>query len=201
MTANRATVFHLHLNTPHVEEAAERLARMGVGLKRRFGSVRGEGRSLAPGAEAPEGFRFKLQVHQRGRINVTLAPGRRPHFDHLGLVVEEAQTVLGRAESLGWSVRRNERRTFALTPWGFRVEVHPPGSDTVVNLGDLDECHFEAVLLRVADVDAVRSGLDDVFGEIPELEVRSGEEPWVESFEMATGRTTNEVDVRELLGR
>lgn len=194
------TLFHLHFNTPDVEGAAERLAQEGVSLRRRFGSTRGEGVSLGPGEEIPEEFRFKLQVHQRGYVNITLAPGQRQRFDHLGLIVEDFESVLERAESLGWSVRRTERRTFIMTPWGFRVEVHPVDGDAAAELGDFEEAHIEEATLRLSDVDAVRQGFDDVFGDIPQLLIERGEGPRIDSFQIGTEGTTKEIDMRDLLG-
>lgn len=193
------TLFHLHFNTPDVPGAADRLERVGVGLDRRFGSVRGEGVSLQPGEDPPDAFRFKLQVHQRGAVNVTLAPGRRPHFDHVGLIVDDFEAVLDRAAARGWSVRRNERRTFAMTPWGFRVEVHPVDGAVVADLGEYSEMHLEETVLLLSEPDAGRAGFAHVFGEIPELRIRAGDGPWIDSFTIATPRTATDVDVQSLL--
>ncbi|MFC7230824.1 VOC family protein [Saliphagus sp. GCM10025308] len=196
----QSTLFHLHFNTPSVGEAESRLERAGLPLNQRFGSVRGEGVSLGPTDEIPEGFRFKLQVHQRGGVNVTLAPGRRPHFDHLGLIVPDFEAALERAESRGWSVRRNERRTFVMTPWEFRVEVHPPDGEGVAELGDVSECRLEETVLRLLEADAARAALADVFGDIPALRIEPGESTWVETFVLATSRTSRKVAADELLG-
>ncbi|MFC7212516.1 VOC family protein [Saliphagus sp. GCM10025334] len=196
----QSTLFHLHFNTPSVDEAAARLERAGLPLDQRFGSVCGEGVSLEPDDETPDGFRFKLQVHQRGGANVTLAPGRRPHFDHLGLIVDDFEGALDRAESRGWSVRRNERRTFVMTPWGFRVEAHPSDGEGVVGLGDVSDCRLEETVLYLPEADAARAAFVDVFGEVPALRIEPGESAWVETFVLATSRTSKKVAADELLG-
>lgn len=194
------SLFHLHFNTPDVAGAADRLDRAGVPLERRFGSVRGEGASLGPDEAAPEGFRLKLQVHQRGAVNVTLAPGRRPRFDHLGLSVENAEDVIDRAESRGWSVRSNDRRTFVMTPWGFRVELHRSTADVVTELGEPEEARLEDVTLWLSDATAARDAFDGTFDPIPELHIRSGDGPWVDSFDVVGRRATRSIDVATLLG-
>lgn len=193
------TLFHLHFNTPDVEGAAERLAQIGINLRQRFGSIHGEGVSLSPGEEIPEEFRFKLQVHQRGYVNITLASGQRHRFDHLGLIVEDFESILDRAESSGWSVRQNERRTFIMTPWGFRVEVHPLDGDAAAELGDFKEAHIEDAILCLSDGDAVRQEFDDVFGDIPQLQIERGEGTRMDSFKINTERTTTVVDTQDFL--
>lgn len=194
------SLFHLHFNTPDVTGAADRLDRAGVPLQRRFGSVRGDGVSLTPDEDASEDFRLKLQVHQRGTVNITLAPGQHPHFDHLGLSVESTEDILNRAESQGWSIRSNERRTFVMTPWKFRVEIHPSTADVVAGLGEPDEAHLEDVFLQLPDANAASKALDEIFHPIPELRIESGESPWVNSFDIASQQEAKSIDVVTLLG-
>ncbi len=190
------TLFHLHFNTPAVTVAAERLAGAGLQLQRRFGSVRGDSIALGPDEGTPDDFRLKLQTHQYGVVNVTLAPGRQPHFDHFGLQVTGVEEVRAKAESRGWSVRSNDRRTFVMTPWGFRVEIYPTTSDVVAELDEPTVAHLEKVVLRVPAVPTVRTAFKDVFGSVPELRIESGEEPWIHSFAIAEKRTTTTIPVR-----
>lgn len=214
----QSTLFHLHFATPDVRGAAGRLTAAGVPLQRRFGSVRGEGVSLGPADPEPPEFRFELQVHRRGAIDVTLAPGRRPHFDHLGLLVSDRDAVLARARDRGWSVREDERRPFVTTPpngvrravtsrgdvttpWGFRVEVHDADSPAVQDLGSADEARIETVVLHVRNPDVVRESLEVVFGRIPALELVEGAGPWVGAVELG-GRAAPdgmEVETADLL--
>lgn len=169
-------LFHLHYNVPNVRGAERRLADFGLPLHQRFGQVRGESVAFDPDGRIPDGFRLRLQTHQRGYANVTLAPGRELRFDHLELRTAEFDSVVGRAESRGWSVRDPDgRRPFVMTPWGFRVEVHRDGSAVESELGDRDEAHLSAVDLRAPNPDAVRDGLRDVFGGVPGLAVRDGD--------------------------
>lgn len=196
----QTTLFHLHFNTPNVSEAADRLARAGVRLQRRFGSVRGDGIALDPGDRTPDEFRLKLQVHQYGAVNITLAPGRQPRFDHFGLRVAKTEDIRNHAESHGWSVRSNERRTFVMTPWNFRVEIHPPTADVVTELGSPDTAHLENVALVLPAATTTRELLEEVFGPIPELEIERGEGPWIHSFTIAEGQTASTIAVQTLLG-
>lgn len=170
-------LFHLHYNAPDVAHAERALADRGVPLQRRFGRVRGEAVALDPGETEPEDFRLRLQTHQRGYANLTLAPGRALRFDHLGLCTREFDAIVGRAGERGWSVRDPDgRRPFVMTPWGFRVELHRDGSEVESSLGDWDEAHLSEVELRVPNPDEVRDGLGEVFGDVPGLGVESGGE-------------------------
>ncbi|MFC7165522.1 hypothetical protein [Halospeciosus flavus] len=132
---------------------------------------------------------------------MTLAPGRRPHFDHLGLLVSDRDAVLARARDRGWSVRTDERRPFVMTPWGFRVEVHDADSPAVQDLGSADEARIETVALHVRNPDVVRESLEVVFGCIPALELVEGAGPWVGAVELG-GRAAPdgmEVETADLL--
>lgn len=195
-----STLFHLHFNTPDVAGAAARLHHAGIPLQRRFGSIRGDGIALDPSDRKPDGFRLKLQVHQYGAVNITLAPGQRPHFDHVGLRVESTKEIRDRAASRDWSVRPNDRRTFVMTPWNFRVEIHSATSDVVAELGSSDEAHFDNVVLRLPEATTAREVLNKVFGHIPELQVVSGKGPWIDSFTIANEQSASTIHVQTLLG-
>lgn len=198
---NDPLLFHLHFNTPAVDAAADRLDRLGLPLRRRFGSVRGEGLSLAPGDPTSEDFRFKLQVHQAGAVNLTLAPGRRPRFDHLGFVVEDFEAALDRAEHRGWAVRRDERRTFVMTPWGFRIELHPPDGEGSVELGPASEARLEEVKLQLDDPASATDALAHVVGGRGALRLEAGDGPRVASFALRSPTETRRVTVEDLLAQ
>ncbi|MFH5798951.1 hypothetical protein [Haladaptatus sp. CMAA 1911] len=162
-------LFHLHFNTPDVSHAETELAANGLPPYRRFGRGDGEFHALDASDPVPDGFRLRLQNAQRGYVNVTIAPGRRPHFDHLGLCTSDFEAICNRADDAGWSVRdRDGRRTFVMTPWRFRVELHPDGSDVEADLGSWEELRFERVELDVPDSDA-EDEFRSVFGDVPEL--------------------------------
>ncbi|WP_227373765.1 hypothetical protein [Haladaptatus halobius] len=176
-------LFHLHFNTPDVSGAERRLAGRRLPLYRRFGQIDGEFLALDASDSDPDDFR--LQNAQRGYVNVTIAPGRRPHFDHLGLCTTAFDALCDRAAERGWSVRsRDGRRTFVMTPWRFRVELHPHGSDVEADLGSWEVAHLERVELTVPDPDA-----DDefraVFGDVPGLRIRRGDDVEVPRFCLA----------------
>ncbi len=177
-------LFHLHFNTPDVSRAETELHAHGLLPSRRFGQVDGEFHALDAAAPIPDGFRLRLQNAQRGYVNVTIAPGRKPHFDHLGLCTTAFDAICDRATAAGWSVRdRDGRRTFIMTPWGFRVELHPDGSDVETDLGSWDDGHFERVELTVPDVDADEQ-FRRIFGDVPGLAFREDDEVRVPAFEL-----------------
>lgn len=205
MSMDRPTTrpFHLHFNTPNVSAAERRLESTGLPLRRRFGRIDGEFAALDPSDEVPDDFQLRLQTHQRGYVNLTVAPGRRPHFDHLGLCTDEFDAIVERVNGVGWSIRDSEgRRPFVMTPWGFRVELHRDGSDVESDLGAWADAHPAEIRLAVPDPDAVREGLESVFGAVPGLAVERGEREraWVPSFRVGGGAVEADVDVAALLG-
>ncbi|MCO8246064.1 MULTISPECIES: hypothetical protein [unclassified Haladaptatus] len=177
-------LFHLHFNTPDVSRAETELDANGLPPYRRFGQVDGEFHALDATDPIPDDFRLRLQNAQRGYVNVTIAPGRKPHFDHLGLCTTAFDAICDRAAEADWSVRdRDGRRTFVMTPWGFRVELHPDGSDVETDLGSWDDGHFERVELTVPDANADEQ-FRRVFGGVPGLAFREGDEVRVPAFEL-----------------
>ncbi|WP_049970298.1 hypothetical protein [Haladaptatus cibarius] len=182
-------LFHLHFNTPDVGRAERRLSEVGLPLNHRFGHIDGESHALDADEPIPEDFRLRLQDAERGYANVTVAPGQKPHFDHLGLCTCEFDAICDRAENTGWSVRdRDGRRTFVMTPWGFRVELHPDGSAVEESLGSWDDAHFEAVELTISESDGDETASEKfrlIFGGVPGLEIRDREDVWIPRFRLA----------------
>ncbi|MFD1512111.1 hypothetical protein [Halomarina rubra] len=173
-----ARLFHLHVNTPDVAALESWLDSLGVPLRQRFGILDGESVALAPGEDAPDGWRLRLQSHRVGAVDVTLAPGQRRRFDHLGVVTNAFDDVVVRVEATGWSVRDPDgRRPFVMTPWTFRVEVHRADSDVARSIGPREDARLERVEVLVPEDEAesVRSGLPTVFGELPALAVSGGD--------------------------
>ncbi|WP_266077623.1 hypothetical protein [Haladaptatus caseinilyticus] len=182
-------LFHLHFNTPDVRGAERRLANCGLPLNNRFGYVDGEFHALDADDRVPENFRLRLQDAERGYANITLAPGQRPHFDHLGLCTSAFDVICNRAEDAGWSVRdRDGRRTFIMTPWRFRVELQPYGSDVEDALGAWDDAHFETVELTIPTTDEDENAtheFESVFGDVPGVMIRQGDDAWIPRFRLA----------------
>ena len=142
-------VFHLHYHVPNVDYASSILRTHGITPAARFGSRGDESVSLSPDEPVPADFRLRLQTNRGGTADVTLTPAPRVDFDHFGVVVADVSTVVGRASDRGWSVTENERRTFLVTPWGFRVELQGTDSDVVAELGSPTDCQFSGVTLAV----------------------------------------------------
>ena len=150
-------LFHLHYNAPDVARLEAELTAAGLSLHRRFGWVDDEFRSLEPDEPVPDGWRLHLQTMQAGYANVTLGQGTRFGFDHLGLYTGAFDAIVERARAAGWSVREPDgRRPFVMTPWGFRVELHPDGDDVEATLGSWTDGRIDAVHLAVPDESAVR---------------------------------------------
>lgn len=169
-------LFHLHYHVPDVEYAEQVLAEKGLPLRAKFGVVDGESIAVKPGESPPNGFQFRLQDAQRGYANVTLTRGNRVQFDHFGVVTSEFEEVIDRASDAGWTVQgHNDRRTFLITPWRFRIEVHPAAGRIEKSLGARDEGRFEAFVLSVPTPSEVSEELQYVLGELSELSVQKVE--------------------------
>ncbi|KTG15868.1 glyoxalase/bleomycin resistance/dioxygenase family protein [Haloferax profundi] len=167
------SVFHLHYHVPDVDYAASLLSTHGITPTARFGSVDGESVALAPEEDTPPGFTCRLQTNRGGFVDVTLTPAPRLDFDHFGIVVDDVAGVVERARERGWSVTENERRTFLVTPWGFRVELQAADSDVVAELGPSSDCRFTNVSLAVPVEarDDISRGLGAVLGDVHNLRV------------------------------
>lgn len=173
MTLPGTRLFHLHYHVPDVEYAERVLAENGLPLHAKFGSVDDEMVALQPDEDPPDGFRLRLQDSQRGYANVTLTSGKDVRFDHLGLVTSEFESIVRRAEDADWTVRGiDDPRTFLVTPWRFRIEVHPEDGRVVDSLGSWNDCRFGEAVLAVPEPEAVRDGIRSVVGRIHGLAVR-----------------------------
>lgn len=181
MTAASSRLFHLHYHVPDIGYAEQVLADHGLPLHARYGSVDDEPISLAPGETAPDDFEFKLQDSQRGYANVTLTPGKDVRFDHFGLVSPAFDAIVQRAESAGWEVQGvDSPRTFLITPWGFRIELHPVDGIVVGSLGSREECRFGTLTLAVQNPDEVEEVLQEVVGTVSEVAIqRTSDRPHV----------------------
>lgn len=173
MTIPDTRLFHLHYHVPDVEYAERVLADEGLPLHAKFGSVDDEIIAVEAGEEPPAGFQFRLQDSQRGYANITLTSGKDVQFDHLGLVTASFDSIIQRATDAGWTVQGvDDPRTFLITPWGFRIEVHPEDGRVVDSLGSWEECRFEDVVLTVPESEQVKAGISEVIGHIQGLNIR-----------------------------
>ena len=173
MTLPDTRLFHLHYHVPDVKYAESVLADKGLPLRAKFGAVDDEIIAVEAGEEPPERFQFRLQDSQRGYANITLTSGTRVQFDHFGVVTATFDSIIQRAREANWPVHGVEApRTFLITPWEFRIELHPENGRVVDSLGSWNECRFEDVVLTVPDAEEVRAGLDEVIGHIQDLSVR-----------------------------
>lgn len=166
-------LFHLHYHVPDIRYAERVLADKGMPLRAKFGSINDEMTAVEPGEDPPADFRFRLQDSQRGYANITLTPGKSIRFDHFGIVTTEFDSIIQRANDADWPVRGiDEPRTFLITPWGFRVEIHPEDGRVVESLGSWEECRFEEVVLTLPDPQEAAEGINTVIGHIPGFRVR-----------------------------
>ena len=187
MTPRSPSLFHLHFQVPDVGYAQSVLTNCGLPLHRRYGRVDDRPRSFGPDEAPPSRFQLRLQDAQRGTANVTIAPGPRLRFDHIGVLTASFDDVLSRARDEGWYVDDGDRRTFLHTPWGFRVEVHPFDHRVASTLGSPGTGRFERVELAVANPGAVRSSLDGLLGPLDTLSIEGwqGNEPTVGRVRLA----------------
>ncbi|WP_411968248.1 hypothetical protein [Haloferax sp. YSSS75] len=169
----RPCLFHLHYHVPDVEYAAAALSAYGIEPVARFGTADGESVSLAADETPPDGFTLRLQTNRGGTADVTLTPGPRLAFDHFGVVVDDVSAVVERARQRDWGVTENERRTFLVTPWGFRIELQQATSDLVSELGDPADCRFTEVILAapVEARDSISRTIRDVVGDVTNFRV------------------------------
>lgn len=201
-------LFHLHYNTPDVDGLEAALDDVGLPLHRRFGWDDGEFTSLGPDERRPAAWRLRLESLRRGAVDLTLAPGRRFRFDHLGVVTSEFDAVVDRvrrADAAGWSVRDSDgRRPFVMTPWGFRVEVHRDDGEVAAELGGWETARLVDARLVVPEgaVETIRVGLETVFGPLSGLTVAGGDvdRPTVPTFTLGGDAlsTPTVVDVASL---
>lgn len=174
MDTHPTRLFHLHYQVPNVAHAEAVLEASGLAPHRRYGHVGGESRSLRADDPAPEGFRLRLQDVQRGIANVTIAPGPRLEFDHLGVLTADFDGTLARARERGWYVNEGDHRTFLHAPWEFRVEIQPDNGAVASSLGPESAGRFASVVLTAPDPESVRTGLDAVLGDVPSLSIGRG---------------------------
>lgn len=184
------------------------LSSVGLPVHQRFGRVDGEFTALLPDEPIPEGWKLHVETLQRGYANVTLGPGSHFRFDHFGIYTtpSEFHDVLDRAEAAGWGVSdRERRRTFVITPWRFRIEIHPTGNEVEAGLGSWSDAHIEQLVLVVPDATVVRSELERTIGSVPGLVIESGdvERSAVPTFTLGGAQFPDGrvVDVQELAGR
>lgn len=177
MVPPKTRLFHLHYHVPDIDHAERVLSDSGIPFHRRYGWVDDRFLTLREGEEIPEGFRLHLQDSQRGYANITLTPGKQVQFDHLGVYTRQFDGVITRAEEAGWHIHRpNQPRTFLVTPWGFRIELHAEGDEVEASLGSWEEAHFDEVVLTVPNPGAVQDGIDGVIGEIAGLVVQKSQD-------------------------
>lgn len=129
--------------------------------------------SLQTDTDIPKEIRFRLYVSQRGYANVSLIPGKHVQFEHLGIITTKFDSIIARAEAAGWYIHGLETpRRFLNTPWGFRIELHPEGTQIEESLGSWDNARFAEAVLTVSEPEAVEEGIDSDIGDVPCLTIR-----------------------------
>ncbi|MBC6973158.1 hypothetical protein H9I32_12455 [Bacillus sp. Xin] len=137
-------LFHYHFWTPHLEEMENFYKKCGFRISTRIGKYNGEFQQFDPPLTWDD-FRdkqilFRIIEARKGKINITFGYGKKVSFDHIGFLVskEECETICKQAEKLHWKVDVGERRTFILTPYGFRIELQTH-LDVIDYGGSIDE--------------------------------------------------------------
>lgn len=171
MGTRSTRLFHVHYQVPDLRHAEAVLEAGGLAPHRRYGHIGGTSRSLRADEPTPEGFRLRLQDAQCGSANVTIAPGPRLEFDHVGVVTTEFDAILARARDREWYVNEDDHRTFLHAPWEFRVEIQSNDGAVASSLGPESAGRFASVVLAVPRPEPVRAGLDAVLGDVPSFSV------------------------------
>ncbi|MBO1580493.1 VOC family protein [Bacillus sp. XF8] len=137
-------LFHYHYWTPHLEEMENFYKNYGFRISTRIGKYNGEFQQFDPPLTWDD-FRdkqilFRIIEARKGKINITFGYGKKVSFDHIGFLVskEECETICKQAEKLHWKVNWGERRTFIITPYGFRIEIQT-NFDVIDDGGSIDE--------------------------------------------------------------
>jgi hypothetical protein len=165
-------VFHYHLVTSRVRLVEARyIGKLGFELIARYGWLGDETHWFEAGTSWDEldemSFRLRLIELGRGAVNVVLQPGHweRPRLDHLGIAFDESGflTVLERAVDLDYKVQDHPgKRTFIVTPEGYRLEIHPPREWIEQTVAGRDELDLAELHLRADDPHAKAEALADV---------------------------------------
>jgi hypothetical protein len=165
-------VFHYHLVTSKVRLVEARyIGKMGFELIARYGWLGDETHWFQPGTSWEEldemSFRLRLIELGRGAVNVVLQPGHweRPRLDHIGIALDESGylTVLERAVDLDLKVQDHPgKRTFIVTPAGYRLEVHPPREWIEQTVANREELNLAELHLRADDPHAKAAALAEL---------------------------------------
>lgn len=122
-------LFHYHFWTPYVEETEKFYKENGFRISQRLGKYNGDFQMFNPPLTWDD-FReknvlFRIIEVRKGAVNITFGFGKKVLFDHIGFLVseEEKSKICENAEKMNWVVDRNERRTFIITPYNFRIEL------------------------------------------------------------------------------
>lgn len=112
-----------------LEEMENFYKKLGFVTTLRVGNDKGEMQSFNPPLEWDD-FRdrevtFRIIEMVKGQTNITFGYGKRNRFDHIGILVNEAEyrDIVHNAENLNLKVDEGERRTFISTPWKIRIEL------------------------------------------------------------------------------
>ncbi|MBY6036916.1 hypothetical protein KUV80_09635 [Fictibacillus nanhaiensis] len=140
-------LFHYHFWTPYVEETEKFYKDHGFRVSLRIGKCEGEFQPFNPPLTWDD-FReknilFRIIEVRKGKVNITFGYGKKPMFDHIGLLVsiEEHNKICDNAKKMKWEVKVAERRTFITTPYKFRIELqtHSDVIDTTTDITEIEE--------------------------------------------------------------
>ncbi|WP_199621284.1 hypothetical protein [Paenibacillus alkalitolerans] len=134
-------LFHYHHWTPMVEDMEKTYRVNGYAVAGRYGKYENRMQTFHPPLTWDD-FRnkqiiFRIIEMRRGSVNVTFGYGKRNMFDHIGFLLNSNQQhkddlIVSRANELGFSIDRNERRTFISVPDAFRIELQT-NTDAIID--------------------------------------------------------------------
>lgn len=165
-------LFHYHWWTPELEDMEKFYEKLGFEVILRLGKLDGELKTCNPPLTW-ESFRdknilFRLIELRKGQTNITFGYGKRNVFDHIGFLINQTEYALicEQSKKLNWKLEKNEKRTFIVTPWKFRIELQTnldyltPDQDVIIKDFTI-EVPFRIKPIAIAELLNVEVSRDD----------------------------------------
>lgn len=147
-------LFHYHFWTPYVEKTERFYVDNGFRISKRIGKYKGDFQNFDPPLKWDD-FReknilFRIIEARKGTMNITFGYGKKVKFDHIGFLISETEqeVICKNAYKLNWSVDKDERRTFIITPYKFRIELqtHKDIVDSIIDNIKINKLKLETKL-------------------------------------------------------
>lgn len=179
-------LFHYHWWTERVEQMEGFYQQQGFETVLRVGRHEGEMQTFNPPLEWDDfrdnGIAFRIIEMVKGKTNINFGHGIGDRFDHIGLLVNDAEyeRIIEKAKSLDLNINESERRTFLSTPWKFRIELQRRK----------DVVHDKGTLIMAMDIGLPFQEIPKMIGNLLDLDmyvesashIRMGNHEWSLNF-------------------